>query len=713
MRVPTYVEFAFSHHIIIHYQMAEAQEKSVCRDCLELFKDAALHLSPEPPKEASVRLFNTRYRKGAAANISALECPMCTLFYSSVPRLKQTDGGKKEILALAVAKTRHDPHSVTASIVGFESESPSLQTRYRGTLRIQDVQQGLVRTLTSPQTLSQEALDSIQFWMKSCASSHAKCEFAKYVKRLPLRLVDVMPTGFNHKTYTGGSQVLRLEETAGVRIVSSENLPLNTPYLTLSHRWASPPVILLSTATLFLLQGDITPYLLRHSETAAFRHAVYITRGLGYRYIWIDALCIMQDDESEKTAEIMQMDEIYSNSTLNIAASEGRIHEGLLFNRKLEDINPCIATVRISKGQVAHLLAFSDKCSSTEASLNGRGWVFQERILSPRICHFTKNQIFWECRSLEASEVLPRGVPDRALRSFGLGIDIPASMDQPKRRWYELAEQYSRTSLTFPNDRLLAISAVAKRFCLAMKLHPSDYLAGMWKNDLPQSLLWFQRTADDHELSAEKHVIDTDEMEFTCAPTWSWASILSSSSHVETASQTVKSTLLDVSISRISSNFFDGTTSCRLRLQGPLCKCRRQVSGGTPWIHVGQHTRFQEAKDFMFQHGDTIILNWDISRKKVADFLEAGASSFTPYIFFLLHIASEKSEEGPIERGIILRKTDSHGTYVRVGSFMTTPLESTYPGSELEAAFNGVLETLGIDDYIVLGADGQRTIDIV
>ncbi|KAI1198858.1 hypothetical protein F5X97DRAFT_142029 [Nemania serpens] len=169
--------------------MAEAQEQSVCHDCLEIFKDAALHLSPEPPKEASVRLFYTKHRMGVAANISASECPMCTLFYSSVPRLKQPYDGKKEILALNVAKTRHDPHSVTASISGVEMESLTRQTHYGGTLRIQDVQRGLVRTLTSPRTLSQEALDSIQFWMKSCASSHAECKFAKDVKRLPLRLV--------------------------------------------------------------------------------------------------------------------------------------------------------------------------------------------------------------------------------------------------------------------------------------------------------------------------------------------------------------------------------------------------------------------------------------------------------------------------------------------------------------------------------------------
>ncbi|KAI1204006.1 heterokaryon incompatibility protein-domain-containing protein, partial [Nemania serpens] len=520
--------------------------------------------------------------------------------------------------------------------------------------------------------------------------------------------------GFNREKCTKDSQALRLEETAGVRIVSSENLPLNTPYLTLSHRWGSPPVILLGTATLFLLRDDITPYLLRHSETATFRHAVYITRGLGYRYIWIDALCIMQDDESEKTEEIMQMDEIYSNSILNIAASEGRIHEGLLFNRNLEHINPCRATISISKGQAAHLLAFPDKCSSTDASLNERGWVFQERTLSPRICHFTKNQIFWECRSLKASEVLPEGTPDHALRSLSLGIDFSASVDQLKRRWYELAEQYSGTSLTFPNDRLLAISAVAKRLCLAMKLHPSDYLAGMWKDDLPQSLLWFQSTVLDAKRSTEGHPINIDEIEFACAPTWSWASILSSSSYVERTSQAlIKTTLLDVSISRISSNFFDGARSCRLRLQGPVCKCRRQVSGGTPWIHVGQKTRFQEAKSFMFQHGDSIILEWDTSRKNVADFLEAGASSSTPSIFFLLHITSERSEDGPIERGIILQRSDARGTYVRVGSFMTTPLESTYAGSELEAAFNGILETLSIDDYIGRGPEGRCIIDLV
>lgn len=133
--------------------------------------------------------------------------------------------------------------------------------------------------------------------------------------------------------------LLSLESLPNVRIISSSCLPPDTPYLALSHRWGNPLSILLTKRTLFLLTEDISRYL-SGSETVVFRQAIHVTRGLGFRYIWIDALCIMQDDHSEMTEDIMQMDEIYSNSTLNISAAEGHIREGLVFDRKTLYTNP-------------------------------------------------------------------------------------------------------------------------------------------------------------------------------------------------------------------------------------------------------------------------------------------------------------------------------------------------------------------------------------
>jgi hypothetical protein len=331
--------------------------------------------------------------------------------------------------------------------------------------------------------------------------------------------------------------------------------------------------------------------------------------------------------------------------------------------------------------------------------LNKRGWVFQERTLAPRIVHFTMDQVFWECHSLEASEVLPHGVPGRPPKQFDKSVGInSASSDiqQIKSRWYELIEEYSVTSLSFVDDRLLAISAVAKRFCSAMRLNPSDYLAGMWKDDLPQSMLWSQGSLNGRS-GPEPTSVDR---EMNHAPSWSWASIMAPIRTVELFSLQATTEVLYVQISRLSPNVFDGTDSCRLRLRGSVCKFRRHFQGGVPWVQVGQHTGFQEFHDFEFQEGRAIIIDWDTAQKVVAD------------EFFLLHISTEQSEDGPIERGVVLRRTAERGTYARLGSFLT-PFKSEYAGSELEDAFKGRLDTLNSDDYLELEMGGKYTIDII
>ena len=121
---------------------------------------------------------------------------------------------------------------------------------------------------------------------------------------------------------------------------------------------------------------------------------------------------------------------------------------------------------------------------------------------------------------------------------------------------------------------------------------------------------------------------------------------------------------------------------------------------------------FQEFKDFEFQRGKSIILLWDTSRHTVSSFLSTGGNTSAALTYAFLHIASEYSVDGILERGIILQRTAMYGTYIRVGSFFT-PFGSEYPGSELEKAFEGRLETLGPEDYLALNLDGRYTIDVV
>ncbi|KXX78452.1 Heterokaryon incompatibility protein 6, OR allele [Madurella mycetomatis] len=509
---------------------------------------------------------------------------------------------------------------------------------------------------------------------------------------------------------------LSLKNLGHVRIVSSAPLPANSQYLTLSHRWGNPPSILLTKKTSFLLSEDITPHLLDCEEATVFQHAIHVTRTLGFRYIWIDALCIMQDDGAEKTEDIMQMDDIYANGTLNISAAEGRIREGLVFNRDTLLLNPHRATVRVpDRYEDMHLQVFEDQwfLRPRECPLADRGWVFQERMLSPRIVHFTKEQLFWECQCLAGSEVLPLGVPGRDLARFGRGPMVSSDMSaqEAEDRWYEVVEQYSQTFLTFADDRLCAISAIAKRFCAALQLAPSDYLAGLWKSQLPLSLLWFQNQHQDSDTPEPTRIA----AEIDLAPSWSWASIMAPIGSVRRDNLTATAEVLDVHIARISPNLFDGAEpgSCRLRLRGFICRFERRVQNGTLLISAaGQHAEFQEFNSYRFQKGRAIILEWDTARREVADWLEAFSNRPSPSASFLLHIAHENSVDGPMERGLILRRTTERGRYARAGSFFI-PFTSEYAGSELDDVFSVRLKNLAANDYLELDKDGKVTIELV
>ncbi|KAK4192854.1 hypothetical protein QBC35DRAFT_511705 [Podospora australis] len=467
--------------------------------------------------------------------------------------------------------------------------------------------------------------------------------------------------------------MLGIEQTKNVRIISSDSLPQDDPYLTLSHRWGNPPGILLQNDTIYLLRDDISPYLLDSEEAAV-----------------------------EKTEDIMQMDNVYTNSTLNIMAAEGQVHNGLVFDRDILSVNPCRAHVSVNGvGESVTLQAFSSERYLSGGPLYERGWVFQERALAPRIVHFTKNQVYWECHELEASEVLPKGLPNRSLRRFNTALMDPnSSSKQLYENWLAVISHYSDTSLTFGDDRLLAISALAKRYWSAMQFDPSDYSAGIWKGGLPLSLLWWQEHQDTNLYSERAATTNSITTETQLAPSWSWASSLGEIWYVAPGYKEATAEIVDIHIDRVSQNFFDGTYSCRIRLRGSVCKFHRRFRDGAPWIRISENTEFRELYDLTLVKSRCISISWDTSRRSPA--------------CFLLHIATERyhMEDGPMERGIILQRTPDCGVYTRVGSFIISDT-SEYAGSELEDAFCGRLDTLDAGDYHERDSDGKYVIDII
>lgn len=131
-----------------------------------------------------------------------------------------------------------------------------------------------------------------------------------------------------------------------------------------------------------------------------FQDAASVARRLGIRYLWIDLLCINQDSAEDWALESSSMRLIYRNCILNIAAAAAEDGSmGCFFDRDPNIVRPC--RIRIAESGF-YDFAVSNVWSSNilNVSLNPRAWVLQEQLLAPRVLHFSKMQLFWECNKL-------------------------------------------------------------------------------------------------------------------------------------------------------------------------------------------------------------------------------------------------------------------------------------------------------------------------
>jgi hypothetical protein len=278
-----------------------------------------------------------------------------------------------------------------------------------------------------------------------------------------------------------------------------------------------------------------------------FRDAISASRQLGAQYLWIDSLCIIQDkdDLTDWAHEVSMMSKVYSNSLCNLSASDtDGDTPGLFRSRDVQNFIPITvqyctdafttATNFIECELIDHRL-WEDNVGS--CPIQERGWVFQERVLAPRILHFGHDQLFWECREQRSCEQYPHGLPESIIKlysaSFKKRIDIGKDLAEPTQQgsitqgsegldpyyevWNEVVWDYSSTTLTNPTDKLIALSGVARSFA---NITGDSYVAGMWRKNLEYKLSWSTSRGD---WTAEE--IFPPRPAIWRAPTWSWASV--------------------------------------------------------------------------------------------------------------------------------------------------------------------------------------------
>ncbi|KAH8596043.1 heterokaryon incompatibility protein-domain-containing protein, partial [Bisporella sp. PMI_857] len=339
--------------------------------------------------------------------------------------------------------------------------------------------------LSRPETFPEPYLAEIFRWTESCIGNHEACSnHSKYTsahRRLPTRILDV---GSNHN-----EQFIRLRTT--------ESMDIDIPYVTLSHRWGGKTIKSLSASTLLDFKRSIS----LSSLPRTFRDAVQVVRYCGYRYLWIDSLCIFQSGEGREEdweRESALMGGVYSHAILNISATAAADGDGGLFHRNdSRKTQPCTIIGRLDDGRTYPLICHPPRIWETnmqQAPISKRGWVLQERILSPRILHMAAGQMFWECCQERAAEFLPSCSVDskgKNLKSWPAASKNSEEDDERNHQvWWEIVQTYSSCDLTNPMDKLPAISGLARRTCRQLRFEDKEYLAGLFAPDLPGALLW-------------------------------------------------------------------------------------------------------------------------------------------------------------------------------------------------------------------------------
>ncbi|KAM0412936.1 hypothetical protein ACHAPD_007991 [Fusarium lateritium] len=393
-------------------------------------------------------------------------------------------------------------------------------------------------------TGSLRALSLSKTWLKRCRESHIDCRRLHDLTDpiLPTRVLDV----------TGGTL-----HNPEIKLIETSRVKRGT-YCALSYCWGKSRCITTTKANLANHKHVIPLTTLPKT----IRDAVLATRGLEIDYLWVDSLCIVQDDTDDWAFEAARMGDVYANAMLTISTLSGTdCDDGLFTPHSLRQQYvlpfPIPPTEGLAPDARWLVPAIQPPVKETrygvlELPLRGpihsRGWTFQEQMLSTRILWFNHGHVQWECLSKFAVDSSPdsmghyehpgrdsdepyrsRRMKEHLQRPFKVNVTLSQSEQQDHgtekgkswaeedrlaayAEWETLVADYTTRNLTKESDRIPAILGLAN---VMGPMFQCDFFMGIWKGEhFLRSLLWRVQTVS------------------TCAslqssnsyPSWTWAS---------------------------------------------------------------------------------------------------------------------------------------------------------------------------------------------
>lgn len=570
---------------------------------------------------------------------------------------------------------------------------------------------------------SEQTFSKIRSWLDACSKDHKNCPKSRGNASLPTRVLDVGNFDSN-KIYLRESvtitdqsaQYVALSHCWGVER-TLEKLTKRTQSLSLDHahsadtldgywkvRQESQTTIETLPARLNGVEIDALP------QTA--QDAILVTRKLGLSYLWIDSLCIIQDDKKDWLQESAKMASVYLNAHLVIGASnsladyDGFLHKRaepnmVKFNNQLPNgTNTYLGLQPLPPRPKRWKLVGSSEISGVDPlgqePLAHRAWCLQERYLARRMVLYGTEQVFWECAELLAAEdgnYVTRD--DDYLEELKATASIKPTIFEPRsdgdhkinyRNWYEMVEKYMSCAITKGSDRLPALAGLATAVASSSG---DEYLAGIWRTGLIEGLLWSKKEASKNALRRPDNFR---------APSWSWASVdgkvrFSVYNFIERcawkrgiADYEALATYVKHKIIPEGSNTYGGVQSAYLQLTAPLLNVSSmELSKPNPMsyvmvpftspscdrvfgLRIGSRSIYIEGGFDVEEHDATNLSVILLAR------LPDGNIGFDPFL--------------DIRFGLILEPTSKEGVYRRVG-IIDGPIlmdESTGDSAETDTA---------------------------
>lgn len=417
-------------------------------------------------------------------------------------------------------------------------------------------------------TSSDESFSWVVQQINNCRDSHHQdCISYSSAPVFPKRVVFVG---------TVTEPALRLYESQGE----------SDPYVCLSYCWGHRPFLRTLVNNIESHKISIEPSHL----PSTINHAIDYTRRLGVQYIWIDSLCIIQDSLDDWREEAGKMASIFHNSFLVLSATRSTDAYGGLYASFPSDFETFAVRVDTETNQVLTSEGVDTETTSSKIEtiyvrrgfshvqvgsssrwLNftpllptlSRGWIFQERFLSPRVLHFGPQELYFECLQDSACQCMHDNIDQRlgwTWERHDPRTQLDIRQQSPKAyygpslwqrmdhyglviTWHELVHDYTKLELTYEKDLFPAISGLAREMSIARAAareadgdtaQGTEYFAGLWKDSLVRDLCWQIDSSSQLNLAlgSTGNVTTVERIKSWQerprewrAPTWSWGSV--------------------------------------------------------------------------------------------------------------------------------------------------------------------------------------------